>query len=304
MAALPERQLAAVDGYRIGPLLHAGAHCLVFRGIASATSRSVVVKISRDPYPSERDLAAQRRAYDIAREIRCDAVVAHLALAEAGYGQALITEDFDAVSLAQYHREHPRLAQREVLVIGIALARSLAKLHRAGVIHLNIQPGNILWSPTRRLLKLTDLQHCSRLQQEAVQTRDQVHLPAMPVYVAPEQTGRMNRSVDARADLYAAGVVLYELLTGSPPFTSSDPSELIHAHLARQPAAPSARETDLHPNVPEILLRLLQKDPDARYASADGLAGDLERCLNELEAGTAARFPLGLRDVSGATDHR
>jgi predicted ATPase/class 3 adenylate cyclase len=298
MAALPERQQAAVDGYQIGPLLHAGAHCLVFRGIASATSRSVVIKISRDPYPSDRDLAAQRRAYDIAREIRCDAVVAHLALAQAGYRQALITEDFNAVSLDRYHREHPRLAQREVLALGVALARSLAKLHRAGVIHLRIQPSNILWSPTRRLLKLTDLQHCSRLQQEAVQARDQVRLPAMPVYVAPEQTGRMNRSVDARADLYAAGVVLYELLTGSPPFTSTDPSELIHAHLARQPAAPSTRETDLHPSVPEILLRLLQKDPDARYASADGLASDLERCLNEVAAGTAARFALGLRDLS------
>ena len=135
MAALPERQLAAVEGYQIGPLLYAGSHCLVFRGTSTATSGSVVIKISRDPYPSDRDLAAQRRAYDIACEIRCDAVVAHLALAKAGHGQALVTEDFDAVSLAQYHREHPGLAQREVLALGIALARSLAKLHRACLLY-------------------------------------------------------------------------------------------------------------------------------------------------------------------------
>ena len=103
-------------------------------------------------------------------------------------------------------------------------------------------------------------------------------------YMAPEQTGRMNRGVDYRADFYALGATFFELLTNRRPFESKTPLELLHAHVAQMP--PSPRE--LVPSIPEpvaaIVLKLLAKDPAARYQSAWGLIADLEECQRQLKA--------------------
>src|SRR5690606_14279165 len=102
-------------------------------------------------------------------------------------------------------------------------------------------------------------------------------------YIAPEQTGRMNRVVDSRADLYSLGASLYQLLTGQPPFAADDPMQLVHCHLARVPEPPHLH----NPVVPEalslIVLKLLAKDADDRYQSAFGLAHDLEQCRAQLQ---------------------
>ncbi|MEA3274286.1 MAG: AAA family ATPase [Pseudomonadota bacterium] len=267
-----------LDGYDIGPLLRGGPRFLIFRGIELASGRAVVLKINRDPYPSDRALAAQQRAYDIAR--------------------VLVTEDFGAESLDRCMREHGRLEPKTALEIGVALGRALVELHRKSVVHKDIKPSNILWNPERRLLKLNDLELCSRLQQESVQIEQEALGPGTPAYIAPEQTGRMNRPVDLRADLYATGITLYELFAGVPPFVSDDPKELIHAHLARQPPD-LGNMGGLHPSVAAIVAKLLQKNPEARYAAADGFASDLQRCLDDVQTGSPALFPLGSRDSWG-----
>ena len=100
-------------------------------------------------------------------------------------------------------------------------------------------------------------------------------------YMAPEQTGRMNRSIDARSDLYALGVTLYELLTGRLPFTASDPMEWVHCHIARQPVPPAERRIDVPPAaVSAIVMKLLAKTAEERYQTAAGVEHDLRRCLS------------------------
>jgi hypothetical protein len=103
-------------------------------------------------------------------------------------------------------------------------------------------------------------------------------------YMAPEQTGRMNRSVDARSDLYSLGITFYELLAGELPFHAADPMEWIHCHIARQPSPPSARAAGLPAIIDTIVLKLLAKDPEDRYQTAAGLEIDLRRCLTEWDA--------------------
>src|SRR5262249_16855718 len=116
-------------------------------------------------------------------------------------------------------------------------------------------------------------------------------------YMAPEQTGRMNRSIDSRSDLYALGVMLYELLTGSLPFTASDAMEWVHCHIARQPLAPAERRSDVPRSISAIVMKLLAKTPEQRYQTSAGVERDLWRCLKDSETqGTIDEFPLGESD--------
>ena len=101
--------------------------------------------------------------------------------------------------------------------------------------------------------------------------------------MAPEQTGRMNRSIDSRSELYALGVTLYEMLTGSLPFIASDPMEWVHCHIARLPIPPAERVPNIPGSVSAIVIKLLAKTAEERYQTALGLERDLRRCLDEWE---------------------
>ena len=116
--------------------------------------------------------------------------------------------------------------------------------------------------------------------------------------MSPEQTGRMNRSMDTRSDLYSLGVTLYQMLTGVLPFAAADPLEWVHCHIARQPVAPADRRAVPEP-LSAIIMRLLAKNAEERYQTAAGLEADLRRCLTEWQShGRIDPFPLGADDSS------
>jgi predicted ATPase/transcriptional regulator with GAF, ATPase, and Fis domain len=176
------------------------------------------------------------------------------------------------------------------------LCRTLSELHRLGIVNRGLNPGAVLVHPTTHDTQLFDFAVASSLPQEAHSGGTAAVPPGHLAYMSPEQTGRMNRAVDHRSDLYSLGVVLYELLTGRTPFDSGDPLELVHAHIARAPAAPS----DIAPSVPaplgQIVMKLLAKTAEERYQTAWGVAADIDTCFE----GRAARlepFPLGAKDV-------
>jgi len=183
------------------------------------------------------------------------------------------------------------------LRLAINLATAVGQVHRHGLIHKDIKPANLLVDAAGNV-RLTGFGMASRLPHERQHPAPPETIAGTFAYMAPEQTGRMNRSVDARSDLYSLGVTLYEVLTGVLPFTASDPIEWIHCHIARRPTPPSQRVTGIPRPVEAIILKLLAKTAEDRYQTASGLAADLRRCLAEWEeTGRVEAFPLGARDV-------
>src|SRR6202030_3066626 len=184
------------------------------------------------------------------------------------------------------------------LRLAIAVAAALTQVHRRGLVHKDIKPANILVNRTTGEVKLTGFGIASRLPRERQAPEPPELVAGTLVYMAPEQTGRMNRSIDSRSDLYALGVTLYEMVTGTLPFTTSDPMELVHSHIARQPVPPAARLNGIPGQVSAIVMKLLAKTAEERYQTAAGAASDLRRCLDQWETrGRIDEFPLGEHDT-------
>ena len=184
------------------------------------------------------------------------------------------------------------------LRLAVGMAAALSKLHQRGLVHKDIKPANILVNRATGAVKLTGFGIASRLLRERQAPDPPETIAGTLAYMAPEQTGRMNRSIDARSDLYALGVTLYQMLTDSLPFTAADPLEWIHCHIARRPVPPSERLPDVPAAVSAIILKLLAKIAEERYQTAAGVERDLRRCLVEWEArGYIDDFPPGQQDT-------
>ncbi|MEU4155350.1 AAA family ATPase [Actinoplanes sp. NPDC026670] len=209
--------------------------------------------------------------------------------------EAIVYPDVAGVSLASALTAGP-LDPVEALDLAADLAGILAQVHRRGVVHRDISPANVLLCGPLRRPALIDFDLATTFAEERPAFTHQNQIVGTLAYLAPEQTGRTARPVDQRADLYGFGATLYETLTGGPPFGFGDPLRLTHDHLARTPAAPA----EVNPLVPrllsDIVRRLLEKEPDRRYQSADGLAHDLSRLRDGLRGAGPAVFPLGERD--------
>jgi predicted ATPase/signal transduction histidine kinase/ActR/RegA family two-component response regulator len=192
-----------------------------------------------------------------------------------------------------------RMDLRQFLRVAIGLSVALGRVHQNGLIHKDIKPANALVNQETGRVWLMGFGIASLLHRERQSPDPPEILAGALAYMAPEQTGRMNRSIDSRSDLYSLGVTLYEILTGSLPFTASDPMEWVHCHIARQPVAPGIRSKEVPAPVSELILKLLAKTAEERYQTAAGVEADLRRCLGEWEAKRRIdAFPLGIHDTS------
>src|ERR1700737_457411 len=185
------------------------------------------------------------------------------------------------------------------LHIAIPLAGALRQVHERGLIHKDIKPGNILVDAASGRVWLTGFGIASRLPREHQAPAPPEGIAGTLAYMAPEQTGRMNRSVDSRSLLYALGVTLYEMLTGTLPFAAADPMEWVHCHIARQPVPLDERVAGIPGPLSAIVMKLLAKTAEERYQTAAGVEADLRRGLAEWEwHGRIDPFPLGAYDTS------
>jgi PAS domain S-box-containing protein len=184
------------------------------------------------------------------------------------------------------------------LRLAIQIAAALGKVHQRGLVHKDVKPANILVNRGNGKVRLTGFGFASRQLRERQSPTSPESIAGTLAYIAPEQTGRMNRSIDPRSDLYSLGVTLYEVLTGSLPFTASEPMEWVHCHIARKPAPPCDRRQNVPAAVSQIIMKLLAKTAEERYQTAAGLERDLWCCLEEWETDSRIRdFQVGEHDI-------
>ena len=188
---------------------------------------------------------------------------------------------------------------QQFLRLAIELSAALGRVHQHGLIHRDIKPANVLVNAATSQVWLMGFGIASRLPRERQSPEPPEFIAGTLAYIAPEQTGRMNRSIDSRSDLYSLGITLYEMLTGNLPFSASEPMEWVHCHIARPPVPPGERSRAVPAPVDAIILKLLAKTAEERYQTAAGVEADLRRCLAESEAlGRIEPFTLGAHDRS------
>jgi PAS domain S-box-containing protein len=286
-----------IQGYQLEQQIYAGSRTIVYRGICIADSQPVMLKILRSDRPTHQDLLRLRNHYTIAKNLNSQGIAKPIGLENHGNGYVLLMPDEGYIALSDYISGNP-LNLSEVLAIAIQLATILDDLYRQCVIHKDINPSNILIEPITKQIKLTDFGLATLLPHQTQMLVSTNVLEGTLAYIAPCQTGRINRGIDYRCDFYALGVTLFELLTGELPFKSDDPLEIVHCHLAK----PAPFVSELKPEIPEaiaqIVFKLMAKNAEDRYQSALGLKHDLEVCLNQLnQTGSITEFAIGTRDL-------
>jgi signal transduction histidine kinase len=264
-------------------VVHESARTRVTR--LARPDRTLIVKEPLGPDAGRR----LRQESAILERLRGAAGVAQLA-DEPPHEGSIVLADAGDRTLADLPKPLPA---RDLAGFALGLARAMAELHRREVIHRDLTPANVVvgadGTPT-----LVDFALATSIAEIRPEFTHHSEIPGTLAYLAPEQTGRTGRAVDQRADLYALGAVLYELGTGEPPFGTGDPLRLIHDHLARLPAPPADINQHLPEPLSKIILHLLEKEPDNRYQSADGMVHDLER-LRDTRAGHG-EFRVGEHD--------
>nr|WP_309494919.1 AAA family ATPase [Phormidium yuhuli] len=275
-----------------------GARTAVYRALHNDHQRSVIIKVLQLEYPTFGELMQFRNQYVITKNLPIPGIVQPLALERLGNSYALIMEDENGLSLSQYLQQQS-LELEEILEIALQLANILHDLQQHRVIHKDIKPANILIHPERKTVKLIDFSIASLLPKETQEIQSPNILEGTLAYLAPEQTGRMNRGIDYRADFYALGVTLYQLLSGQLPFQSNDPMELVHDHIAKSPKPLAQVNPAVPAVVAAIVAKLMAKNAEDRYQNALGLQYDLQHCLTQWrQTGEILEFELGERDIS------
>lgn len=275
-------------GYITRELIYEGTKSEIWRATRADNHRLAIIKVPRLDSLGHQRLAELHHEHYVASRLRHEGIVEVLALEERGAVPVLVFEDFGGTSLA---RAFPaKVGVVSFFGIALQLCEALAFVHKRGVIHKDIKPHNIIINPTTGQTKLTDFAIASMLSSEVVAPASPERLAGTLAYMAPEQTGRIGRGIDTRADLYALGVTFFEILSGRRPFPHADPMELVHAHIARAPPNLAEVEPSVGPELAAVVARLLAKEPDERYPNAAVLGADLRYLWENLREGSVRAF--------------
>ncbi|MBK9262616.1 MAG: AAA family ATPase [Polyangiaceae bacterium] len=286
-----------LEGHTITEVLFEGDATTLYRGYRDTDGTSVLVKASNDDFPIARDVALLRHECAILQSLDVPCVPTAFGLVPCRNGISLVMSDTGKRPLTERMRRG-RQDLGAALRVGVAIARALDQVHIGGVIHKDVCPQNILVEEGSLDVDLVGFGYASRLLREDQRLATTQIIEGSLAYMAPEQTGRINRAIDHRADLYSLGVTLYELLTGVLPFTMDEPLGLLHAHIARAPVPPHVLVPELPRVVSDIVIKLLAKSADDRYHRAGGVATDLAICARQWQNYREIdRFALGERDL-------
>lgn len=295
-AARTNQPGVSLPGYIIDALIFDGDPTRIYRAKRESDGLPVMLKSVEDEQLAREVGACLRHEFEIAKRFQVPSVIRVYGLEHYRNIPVIVMEDFGGDSLNNLAKQH-RFSLEEILEIAISITKGLGEIHAQNIIHKDITPANLVYNPESRVLKIIDFGISSYLTREQAAIASPRVVEANLPYLSPEQTGRMNRSIDYRTDYYSLGATLYELLTGQKLFDVEEPIEWFHCHIARQPIPVDQLNISVPKAVSNIVMKLLEKMAEDRYQSARGIESDLQFCLDQLrERRVIDDFQLGRND--------
>lgn len=284
-----------IEGYSILEKLYQRKMSAIYRATKETDGTSCILKVLEKKAANYFEaITGLKSEYQFLKQVGSGQVIKALDWVEDKDFALIVLEDIDGKALKD-EIENNVIPVDRFMEPALQIATGLAAIHAQNIIHKDINPSNIIRNVVTGDLKIIDFNIASKFDVKVSYLGNPEKLQGTLLYISPEQTGRMNRKVDQRTDLYSLGVTFYEMLTGQIPFQLSDPMEIVYAHLARPPVPPHV----FNPEIPEILsgiiMKLLAKNPEERYQSTVGLKHDLEK----LDKKKGVDFRLGEKDFSG-----
>jgi len=284
--------------YILSEKIHETRNSIIYRGNKENETQPLIIKLLKTAYPTPSEIARFKQEYNLVKKLDIQNIIKIFDLVEHDDKYAIIEEDFGGESIKETLKTE-KFGLKSFLQISSKVSETLGLIHKNNIIHLDIKPDNILINSKKGEVKITDFGISAIL----THVNDELYNPDVIEgtlsYMSPEQTGRMNRGVDYRTDIYSLGATFYEMLTGEVPFKYKDPMELIHSHIARQPLSPRDMNSSIPPVLSAIILKMLSKNPEERYQNCLGLMADIDECLNQLnQKDRIDEFPIATKDIS------
>ncbi|MBX2841414.1 MAG: AAA family ATPase [Flammeovirgaceae bacterium] len=283
-------------------LLHSSDDSLVYWGKTEEFEKEITLKIPNGDFPSISQINRFNNEFEILSKLNIPGVRQAFKTENKENKPNLFLEFVEGQTLKSLFAnvgigEH--LSLKSFLEISIKTTSVLANIHSENIIHRDINSFNILFNKEKNEVQFIDFGLASKVNLKTQSLNSEEKFEGTINYISPEQTGRVNRNVDHRADLYSLGITFFEILTGELPFQSNDPLEVIHEHLAKLPISPSKLNPYIPPIISEIVLKLIAKNAENRYQSAQGLMFDLKHCLKQININNKIDpFPLAIEDFS------
>ncbi|OGG99340.1 MAG: hypothetical protein A2600_12700 [Candidatus Lambdaproteobacteria bacterium RIFOXYD1_FULL_56_27] len=276
--------------YQVIEELHHGFRFQVLRAKEVASGQTVILKQVKDTNPDAALLATLRTEFSLSARFNDARLVSYQRIESVNGRLSLVSDDFGGTDLKRLYHNQP-LEPEDFLWIAKQAALGLQSLHRQKVFYRNLEPAHLVFNPTTGVLRLVDLSRAIDLKHLLLPIEPPGLMDSGFNYIAPEQTELLQRPVDCRSDLYALGVVFYELLAGTSPFQGQEPIEILHSKVANPPVRLAKRRPKVGTVISELVAKLMEIDPDRRYQSAEGLIADLDRLAQGEQV-----FELGLSD--------
>ena len=288
-----------LPGYKILEVINERKETAIYRALEIASQKIVILKTIRNENLLLQDIAPLYNEYRILLKLHgCPGIIQILDLYKHENSVYLVFDNIEGVTLKYYLHNEP-LPIEIFFTIAIKLLNVLTEVHKYHVIHKDINPENIIIRPEDLSIDLIDFDIATELTSTKEQALNPNQLNMTLAYMSPEQSGRLNREVDYRTDIYSLGITFFEMLTGRLPFVAKDPMEYVHAHIAKIPPLVSAINKDVPDMIAQIIVKMLAKNPEERYQSILGISFDLIKCQRQWQLhNTIIPFSLGQEDFS------
>lgn len=282
-----------------GNLIYEGPEFLIYKETLDDFPVPVVIKQIKSKDASTELLLQLKNEFEQTHELTLSGVRKAIRLQQINGAPSLLLEYVDGITLKEAFLLRDR-SLAEFLKVAIQISRYTGEIHQHQIIHKDLNSKNILVSNDLSKITLIDFGISTKFNLKSDYSINPERLEGSLAYMSPEQTGRMNRAIDSRSDLYSLGIIFYELATGRLPFEASDPIEYIHCHIARKPIPPAQIDAGIPEVLSNLIMKLLEKNAENRYQSGFGIKHDLEIILKQLDTtGKAEIFQLAQNDFTG-----